>query len=147
MIEINLIKTRQKKSASKRRATVLLAAVAVSVSVSGFYLKFGGGAGAEISRTPIEKKVVRKQTSFSAAPKVFSPRKNDRQTKPAAFKVAGFVNFTDKKFAMVVKGRSARWVEEGDKVFGLRIASIKEGGVLAENVSGTGKTVFVPLRK
>lgn len=148
MIEINLIG--RGKPSRVRRAAAPLAAVAVLAAASGLYVKgFGFAGGAEPAETRAGKAEVRKRVSSSAPDSETAAGRKVRESaeKTASFKVAGFVSLMDKNFAMLVSSRGPVWVEEGESAFGLRMASIREEGVLAEGGSGAGGTVFVPMKK
>jgi len=143
MIEINLVK--QRKSPKSRAFALLFAAVAVLAIVSGFAPEFGGPAKENIPIRTENKVVFRKTPLPSPGMETSSKRKKSAES--ASLKIRGFVNFTDRKYAMLVSGRSVRWVEEGDKAFGMTMTNIGEDGAFAETVSETDKKVFFPLEK
>lgn len=143
MIEINL--ARKRKSPKSRALALLFAAAAVLALVSGFVLKTGNQTKENL-RMRTEKEVVFRKTPLSSSG-IETSRKREKSAESASLEVRGFVNFTDRKYAMLVSGRSVRWVQEGDKAFGMTMTNIGEDGAFAENVPGTDKKVFFPLKK
>lgn len=101
--------------------------------VSFPYLKNAGGKtdyeppaaraeGGAVAKTPVKRKTAKKRP----------------------LKVAGFVSFTDRNFAMLVSNGHARWVKQGQSAFGFKIVNIKEEGIFTKKDS---TTVFVPFGK
>lgn len=137
MIEINLAKFGRRKRYS--RAAVIAAAV---IAVTGaLYFKTAFAPG-------IYEPPERESSSFAQAPSARKAGKDKRkQWRNPSLRVAGFVSFMDKNFAMLVSGRRALWVEEGDEAFGLKVAKIKEEGIVTRRASGAGGEVFFPFKK
>ncbi|QMU56538.1 MAG: hypothetical protein GKS04_05295 [Candidatus Mycalebacterium zealandia] len=137
MIKVNLIKPDQSR---KLRAAVVVA-LCVCAVLPFSYLKSGSGETVREFSGP--------GPATSAVKTFSSPHKKPAEAKrvsPGKFplKVAGFVKFADRNFAMLVSGGRTLWVEPGQTAFGFKIAKVKEDGVSAERDL---KTVFVPFGK
>ncbi|WP_462137631.1 hypothetical protein [Candidatus Mycalebacterium sp.] len=136
MIKVNLIKTGE--SRKPRRAAIVAALCICLVAVSFPYLKSGFGEADH------ERPVVTAALKTPSAPHKKQREVKHTSTRKLPLKVAGFVKFADRNFAMLVSGSRVLWVEPGQTAFGFNIAKVKEEGISAEKGS---KTVFVPFGK
>ncbi len=134
MIKINFNKRKIRK---RRRMAFAIGCVALAATPFA-YLKRVEITGA-VPALGNQKSVVRSRTSSPEKSSVSYKRKT-----PAGknFRVAGFVRFGDRDFAMLISKGRTLWVEEGHSAFGFKIAKIEEEGVFTESGPETDKKIF-----
>jgi len=139
VIKINF----QEKTLRKSRRAVFIIAFAAITAVLFAYLKKVGILGADPAFQK-QNGIVHKQVSPPEKTATVHKRKSSGKKD---FKVAGFVRFGDRDFAMLISKGRTLWVEEGQSAFGFKIENIEEEGVVAEVGPAADEKVFFPLRK
>ena len=138
MIKVNLIKPDETR---KPRRAAILAVLCAGAVISFPYLKREFGPADYESYSPHAESVALKKNSHSSEKKQSAVK---RGAKKYPLKVAGFVRFADRNFAMLISGGRVRWVETGQSAFGFNVANIGEEGVSTEKGS---QVVFIPFGK